>query len=956
MSALPRPELAPGPSRTLNDALHDLHHRAGWPSLRTLARETGVSHTTVSKAFSRPALPTWGTTELLVEAMGGDVVVFHELWLAASTPTNGAAPVAPLLAGRRAELTVVRHHLDTGTGLLVVTGEAGIGKTTLIRSAVCSVETFVAVGLCHPLSADVPLMPIAEMLRKIRDLDSGQWLNDALADCPPYVTEALARLLPELADTTPPGSADEFARQRLFTAVSTVLEKLGELRPLALVLEDVHWADLTTLDILEHLLDRPHPPLVTTVRTDDPGVAHAIRERVSHLRERSTIEPLVLTPLDRAATFDQLALTLGRAPDEELVDAIYARGQGLPLFTEQLASAGRNTVPDGLADLLDSRLGVLDGDEWSIMCALGVADRPLPSPVLQAAASLDADQMVAGLRDLSDRRLLGAGGDAARLRHPLLGEAVRRRLVPGEARLQHRHLAEALAQEPDSEPGEIAHHWHRAGEDAQELVWRLTAAERADERLASREAFDSWSRALELWPSVEMVEGGHTLPHVLSRAIDTARRHGRVDRALELTQRLRDVGAEGPELAELLRHAGELRCLWGDVTEGMSLLSEAVDIHSGRPASPGLVHCLDTRASMHVHTGSFAEARVDIDRALDVAVEIGDSQGERRILTWAAWLALAEGNFAGARELSQKVLSSPAGAGDPFVEVALALNATDILLHLGAPVAVVDVTAERGLALADRWGLTVRLVGMLRCNVAEAHLRAGDVGGAFAVLLEVTASAPTFASYDAHGVRVAVDTARGLVDEAVVRVAALDALPHVRDVNWAETQLCLATADLWAGRERAALARLEEAVACLLGTDNALLAAAATALAARAAADARDGEAAARLRVMVGEAAADPFGPTAIGVAAPVWRLVWTAELHRLEGSDSADGWVKAALGWDQIGRPHDAGYCRWRAAQSALREGRGTVAVRLLERAAIDAREHVPLSNAIARTRAGAR
>ena len=69
MSALPRADVAPGPARSLNDALHDLHHRAGWPSLRTLARETGVSHTTVSKAFSRPALPTWGTLELLVEAM-----------------------------------------------------------------------------------------------------------------------------------------------------------------------------------------------------------------------------------------------------------------------------------------------------------------------------------------------------------------------------------------------------------------------------------------------------------------------------------------------------------------------------------------------------------------------------------------------------------------------------------------------------------------------------------------------------------------------------------------------------------------------------------------------------------------------------------------------------------------------------------------------------------------------
>ena len=95
VSALPRADLAPGPARSLNDALHDLHHRAGWPSLRTLAAATGVSHTTVSKVFSQPALPTWGTLELLVEAMDGDGAHFHELWLAASTPTDGVGHTAP---------------------------------------------------------------------------------------------------------------------------------------------------------------------------------------------------------------------------------------------------------------------------------------------------------------------------------------------------------------------------------------------------------------------------------------------------------------------------------------------------------------------------------------------------------------------------------------------------------------------------------------------------------------------------------------------------------------------------------------------------------------------------------------------------------------------------------------------------------------------------------------------
>ena len=91
MSALPRPDVPLGAHRDLVDALHALHHEAGWPSLRTLARATGVSHTTVSKTFSTAALPSWGTLELLVQVMDGDVARFHALWVSATEPTVGTA-------------------------------------------------------------------------------------------------------------------------------------------------------------------------------------------------------------------------------------------------------------------------------------------------------------------------------------------------------------------------------------------------------------------------------------------------------------------------------------------------------------------------------------------------------------------------------------------------------------------------------------------------------------------------------------------------------------------------------------------------------------------------------------------------------------------------------------------------------------------------------------------------
>ena len=83
-----------------------------------------------------------------------------------------------------------------------------------------------------------------------------------------------------------------------------------------------------------------------------------------------------------------------------------------------------------------------------------------------------------------------------------------------------------------------------------------------------------------------------------------------------------------------------------------------------------------------------------------------------------------------------------------------------------------------------------------------------------------------------------------------------------------------------------------------------------------------------------------------------VHSAAWAAEMARLAGTTTVDQWVQVARGWDDLSRPHDAAYCRWRAAQSALRDGQGTLAANLLKRSAQDAREHVPLSSAIASTR----
>ncbi|MGN9909880.1 ATP-binding protein [Phytohabitans sp. LJ34] len=156
MGSLPRPDLPDGPARDLFDELHDLHHEAGWPSLRDMAKEVGCSHTTVSAAFSGPRPPRWGLLELIVEALGGDTERFHQLWLAASAaPDDGqrvrADPLVPeptrrpvpprelpgdvaAFTGRADQLAHLDGLLDrprTAVVVSAVCGTAGVGKTAL---------------------------------------------------------------------------------------------------------------------------------------------------------------------------------------------------------------------------------------------------------------------------------------------------------------------------------------------------------------------------------------------------------------------------------------------------------------------------------------------------------------------------------------------------------------------------------------------------------------------------------------------------------------------------------------------------------------------------------------------------------------------------------------------------------------------------------------------------------
>jgi tetratricopeptide (TPR) repeat protein len=973
VGGLPRPDLRPGSHRDLVDALHDLHHRAGWPSLRALAAPAGCSHTTVSTVFSSPRLPAWGILELLVEAMDGDPAHFHQLWLAATAPAEGIRPTPPRIAGRRDELARVRRHLESGTGLLLVTGEAGIGKTRLVDTAAgvlagSASDVFVARGTCRPLSTQVPLLPVTDVMRTIYRIDDGQWIKEGLAECPPYVPASLRRLLPELDELgTAAAPDDDWWHQRLFSAVGATLAALAMSRPLAVMVEDLHWADATTLDLLEHLLSAGLVlPLVGTYRLDDPTVPTTVRDWLARVRRLSGVDELVLHPLTRDDTAEQLALLAGVQPDPAWVDQIYRRAAGQPLFTEQLvAQAGDDQpLPEVLADLLDQRLEGLGEAAWSVARALGIADRPLTHLELRDVTTLTTDRLTTQLRDLDRHRLLAAStlGQDVQLRHPLLGEAVRRRLVVGEASDVHRRLAAVLATSRDPSAAEVASHWAGADDPEQELGWRIRAARAAADRFAPAQEADEWLRVLELWPDgAQSAPGGVLKIEVYLACMDALTMSVRLERANELLDDALVLleSLPSPFVAELHRRASHYRGALGDSVAGLFHATSAVEICEAEGPTAELVHALEQLAHSLRNAGRLQEAGACIRRAVEVSSALADVTQYRRMLAWEVWQTGMTGDPERADELAEKAWAIDLPAPDPMGDVRLGVLHQGVLLHSGARLEEIERAAARALDSVQRWNLDTFSTTVMSTNIASACRFAGQIDQAARIVDPATDGPVTRSRAFLHSERVALDVARGRLEAAAARMSELDRLDrHLSLGPRLEDAEVLAWSDLWIGRPQPALDRLISVLDRIAGTEYAAFAGFALTLAARSAADLAEVEPRTRTDLLHGlhdlgaRIGADAFGPARMPAERSACAATWAGELGRLSGNQTVDAWVAAAAGWDQLRRPHDAAYCRWRAAALELTRGRASVATKFLRRAERDAREHLPLLEAIRTTK----
>ena len=413
------------------------------------------------------------------------------------------------LIGREREQAELRPVLAAARaghgGLILLAGEAGVGKTCLAEDVLADADLSVLTGAAYQ-DLVLPYGPIVTVLRSyLRTTPEG------LHGCGP-LAPYLALLLPELG--APPSGAD---RAMLFEAIRDAFTAIGRRRPTAVFLDDLHWADSATLDLLPMLaaaLAQEPLLIIAAYRSDEIPRGHPLRRVRTDLRRAGRLREVVVEPLDATQTTDLAARILGGRPNTTLAATLFDRTQGLPFFVEELAAAlvasGRLihepksvglaldadvTIPDSIRDTVLLRVEQLSGAAQQTLEIAAVAGPVFELDLVTELAGGDA-----GLVEVLECGLIReAGTGQGTFRHALTREAIYSALLWTRRRMLHREIAARL-EARGTPPSVLAEHWLAVRDMERARQALLSAAQAAWAVHAQRDTARSLRRVLELWP------------------------------------------------------------------------------------------------------------------------------------------------------------------------------------------------------------------------------------------------------------------------------------------------------------------------------------------------------------------------------------------------------------------------------------------------------------------------
>ncbi len=589
----------------------------------------------------------------------------------------GAPPASPELLERSAQLDLLTDALDAlttiGQGRLVlVSGEAGVGKTALAR-AFCDEQVRscrVLWGACDALFTPRPLGPFVD----IAQLTGGEVEEVVEGTNRPH--EVLAALAREVTSGA----------------------------PAVVVLEDVHWADEATLDVLRLLGRRAEsfPALViATYRDDELGDRHPLRTVLGELATARGVQRIDLARLSARAV---AALAQPYGIDPEM---LYDRTAGNPFFVSEVLEAGTADIPPTVRDAVLARGGRLSSGARALLEALAVSSPPAAFGVLEAIAG----NAMACLDECIGAGMAVPAGGSVAFRHELARLVIDESTSP--ARRVELHARALAALDERSDPARLAHHAEAAGDTAAVLRFAPEAARRAAAVGAHRESVAQYARALRFADALAPPQRAELLERRAHGCVLTeqaAEAVSELHRAIELRRRDGDVRAQAADLY-LLANA-----LWcpGWATEASDAARMAVEVLVG--TEPG--------RELAMAYGRFAQIRMDAEdldgavtwgrRAIELATTLDEEEMLIHALNSVGAARFMAGDLEGREQLERSLTLASDSAYDEHVAragvhfVAIALRQRDYGLAYEQLEPALRFTTERGLEIWRSYLLAYR--------------------------------------------------------------------------------------------------------------------------------------------------------------------------------------------------------------------------------------------------------
>ncbi len=840
---------------------------------------------------------------------------------------------AAAVVGREAELALFAQAFEAAAAgspcVVLVSGDAGIGKSTLVAEAArrAGAASYLGRGV-HVGGDPLALATIVDLVRQVRRA----------------VRPADVPALDELADALQHGGP-EHRTADVFAHPLQLAGELGRLGPMMIGIEDLHWGDPATCDVVEYLIrnltDEP-VVVVATFRPEKLGADPVLRRRLAELARLPVVRRIELTGLDRKAVAVHAAAVLGIPAPPSLVEELVRRGAGNPFFTEELVAAhvAGEAIPALLSELLAADVAALEPAARQIVGAIAAVGRDTQPALLEAIVDFDPADLEGALRAAVEARVvvIDAATDTYRLRHPLLGEVAYAALLPTERRRLHRAIADALRDDPalaltvTDAVGELAFHLDRAGEEGAAFGALLDAADAAT-TIAPAACLAHLERAFSLW---DAHGGDHPTAERIERlwlAADLASAVGNDDRAIELARAALELGP--PSRGRAWAHERLGRFLWtsGRMAESAAEYEVAAALVESEPETQAaLTYAGLAQADlMFCH---FEAAERSARRALEVAA--ADDAPARSMAMRV--LGVLEAQYGRLDDGVERCRTAVDLVREPHRQALASAYLALTLLEVGRTAEAITVGRD-GAAAAQRAGFESSFATYHWGIAAHGYVRLGQWSEADAVLRDAAGiESTTVGAIQLTAARATLAARRGDLVEARQLADRLRSFPsdpwHDAVIEVALTNVLLAERD-WDG----AAAVAERALDPPAGTDArlpatfvALLATAVVERTLDSIARRDDVEPDAVARELRARVAAARSLPGAAGPVAELHLAAAEADVARL-GRPEPDVFAAVADAADDLGDVWTAAWMRLHVADAAVAQGDAARAAEALRR-----------------------